>query len=129
MWSKKFLKTISESLAESQTTVYLIKKLEDSSRLKALSSLNPDKIYLENISSVFGVSYAIAKLLCETAVRRGVFSRSIEVLCPDDTVAVTVTSEDDLPLFVLCTTFQDGDYDENEYAASCGVRFEADFLK
>jgi hypothetical protein len=117
MWFKRLLNTISENLADTQLAVYLIKTLEDSKRLKALSRLNPEKIYIENIRSVFGVSYRIAKLLCETAVRQGMLSRSVEVLCPDDRVAATANSEEELPPTVNCTLLEDGVYEEKEYTA------------
>ena len=48
----------------------------------AIASLDPEKIYLENVRSALGVSTFQAKLYCETAVRRGVFRKRVEVVCP-----------------------------------------------
>jgi len=44
---------------------------------------NPDKIYVENIRSFFGVSSSIAKAMCEFAVRSGHFSKHVGYICPN----------------------------------------------
>lgn len=74
-----------------------------------LAALNPDRIYLENVRSILGVSSARAKNVCDTAVRRGVFIRRFQVLCPDGTVAITADRESDLPQVVRCW------HDEEEF--------------
>jgi hypothetical protein len=73
-----------------------------------LSRLNPDKIYVENVRSILGVSYKSALNICETAVRQGVFQKGVEVKCPDGSVAVTAPSRDQLPPEVRCWKQEDG---------------------
>jgi hypothetical protein len=77
-----------------------------------LAQLNPNKIYVENIRSLLGVSSKAAQAICETAVRQGLFSRKIEVMCPDGSVAETADSEDRLSEFVPCRIEEDGQPDE-----------------
>ena len=81
----------------------------------ALSSLDPDKIYVENVRSVLGVSNAEARRICETATRQGVFSKRIEVLCPDGSVAASADTVDDLPEVVHCWTEEGGHFEETDF--------------
>jgi hypothetical protein len=71
-------------------------------REDVIAKLNPEKIYVENVRSALGVSYAAAVRFCETAVRQGFFSPGIEVLCPDGMVAAAAGKEEDLPVTVHC---------------------------
>ena len=76
--------------------------------LDALASLDPSRIYVENVRSVFGVSHTAAVRFCETAVRQGIFERLIEVRCPDGSVPTSAPTEDKLPDTVPCYTHTDG---------------------
>ena len=102
MWFQKFLDIINPFPSENP-----ISGIED-----ALARLNPDKIYVENVRSLLDVSYRTAEQMCETAVRQGFFTKRIEVLCPDDSVAVSAEKEDDLPATVTRWQETDGDYEE-----------------
>jgi hypothetical protein len=109
MWFEKFLNTIREIL-----------HLDPLSGIdqEALSKLNPKKIYIENVRSILGVSHKHAKSLCEAAVRRGVFTRGIEVLCPDSTVVTSSDRESSLPATVICLIDESGNYEEREFSTS-----------
>jgi hypothetical protein len=91
----------------------LIVKLLPSSGLsgkeEAISRLDPDKIYVENVRSVLGVSSTEAERICESAARQGVFDRFIEVLCPDGVVATLADSEAKLPTTVMCWSDEDSE--------------------
>jgi len=82
----------------------------------AIAKLDPDKIYLENVRSVLGVSTFQAKLYCETAVRRGIFRKRVEVVCPDGSVAVSARDESELPEVVKCWQEDGGEFTQVEYA-------------
>jgi hypothetical protein len=86
---------------------------EDSLRL---SSLDPEKIYIENVRSILGVSYSSAMRICETAVRQGLFKRFVEVKCPDGAVAASANTEAELPKTVRCWTETDGHLEEVEFS-------------
>jgi hypothetical protein len=58
-----------------------------------LSSLNPKKIYIENVRSILGVSYGSAKRICETAVRQGFFQRYVEFKSPEGAVVAVAPAE------------------------------------
>jgi hypothetical protein len=73
-----------------------------------LTTIDPHKIYVENVRSVLGVSYAEALRILETAVRQQVFEKRVEVLCPDGTVAASASKEEELPQNVCCWTEEDG---------------------
>lgn len=98
--SKRFLKIISD---------FFITTPE---RMRAFRDLSPQRIYVENVRSLLGTNSWIAKQICETAVRQGLFVKRIEVLCPDGTVAVTVGNVDDIPATVQCRNEVDGETEE-----------------
>lgn len=105
MWLTKFLDITSRFLPASPTAGIN----------EALADLNPDKIYIENVRSVLGVSYRQAVDLCEIAVRQGFFQRGVEVKCPDGAVAALADSESSLPQLVNCwTEEEDGHIKEVE---------------
>jgi hypothetical protein len=79
---------------------------------EALTRLNPNKIYTENVRSVLGVSSKSAKRIIDTAVRQGVFQRCVEVVCPGGAVAASAESEDKLPDTVRCWKEEDGNHEE-----------------
>jgi hypothetical protein len=104
MWLTKFLDITSRLLPSNP-----VAGIED-----ALADLNPDKIYVENVRSVLGVSYGKAMDICEIAVRQGFFQRGVEVKCPDGAVAASANSEADLPPMVHCWTEEDGQFKDVE---------------
>ena len=61
----------------------------------AIASLNPDKMYVENVRSVLGVSTETAVDACEAAVRQGLFRRRIEIISPDGSIATSASCEED----------------------------------
>jgi hypothetical protein len=85
-----------------------------SGKEEAIARLNPDKIYLENVRSVLGVSTARAARFCEIAVRQGLFRRGVEVVCPDGAVAASAETEADLPKTVRCWAEDKGNLEELE---------------
>jgi hypothetical protein len=99
---QKFFETISRLLPERA----LIGNPE------ALADLNPNKIYLENIRSVLGVSSRSAQRICDTAVRQGVFRKYVEVVRPDGAGVVAAESENELPEFVRYWKEEGGNYEE-----------------
>jgi hypothetical protein len=76
--------------------------------VQLLAALNPDKFYVENVRSILGVSHKSAQLICETAVRQGLFERRIEVICPDGAAAASADIEEHLPPTVRCWHREDG---------------------
>ena len=77
--------------------------------IEALSRLNPDKIYLENVRSVLNVSHRKAKYICDTAVKQGAFESWIEVRWSDGSVVATAKTEAELPSTVRCWIERDGE--------------------
>jgi hypothetical protein len=107
MLFKKFLDLISRFFLPSSLPLGLSREL---------SRLDPHKIYVENVRSILGVSSKAAEEVCETAVRRGIFRRMVEVLCPDGSVAAVADSENHLPGKVQCIEDEDGHFSEVEVA-------------
>jgi len=75
MWFERFWQLIDRSA--------IGKAVEKRRRLLHYTG-EPQRIYIENVRSFFGVSYRIAKGLCELGVREGLLDRCEAVLCPHD---------------------------------------------
>lgn len=91
-WFDAFLKRISESFPARVSP----------EAVKQLARIDPERISLENVRSVLGVSASQAQRVVDTAVRRGVMTRRLQVYCPDGSVAVTVQNEEKIPPTVRC---------------------------
>ena len=72
MLSLKFLETIKQRL-----TAGSVDRLSDK-----ISTLNPDKMYLENIRYVMGLPSIAVKAFCQLAVRTGILKECVEYQCP-----------------------------------------------
>lgn len=68
--------------------------------LSKVSSLNPERIDVENVRSVLGLSYGNALRILETAVRQGVFHKHIGVLRPDGSIGASADTERGLPTHI-----------------------------
>ena len=108
----KFLRRISSRL------------LLSPARLKAIETLDPSHIYVENVRSLFGISTSLAKRLCELAVRQGFLEKRIQVLCPDQAVADEAATEDQLLPEVRCWEDVQGNFQETLYPTSRLKRLE-----
>jgi hypothetical protein len=84
-----------------------------------IDQLDPERIYVENVRSFFGVPFGIAQLLCEMAVRERLFLRRYGVMCPYcDRIIVSVKSEKDIPDRLLCEVCERNERDRYEYSRS-----------
>jgi hypothetical protein len=76
-------------------------------KLNVLEHTNPDRIYVENIRSFYGLPSFIAKFLCEMAVKEGLFTKHIGVECPNEgRLMITASSTKSLPETVHCRNCQ-----------------------
>jgi hypothetical protein len=83
-----------------------------SEQLRLLSQLDTHQIYVENVRSLLGVSHREAVNILETAVRQGVFTKKIGVICPDGHVAAEAETEDRLPPTIHCSSEDDEGFPE-----------------
>jgi hypothetical protein len=81
-------------------------------RLRALAKIDPKRIYVENIRAVVGSNTWIAKLICDTAVRQGIFKRKIQVMSRDGAVALTVSDHSQIPEHLTHLAIIAGDLEE-----------------
>ena len=95
--SKRFLQIISDRL------------IATPARLKVFSALDTQHIYVENVRALLGTSTWIARQICETAVRQGLFVKRIQILCPDGAAALTVDDDKAIPEEVQCWREVDGE--------------------
>src|SRR5882724_5086868 len=49
---------------------------------KIIEKTDPERIYVENVRAFFGLPYTAAYMMCEAAVREGVFEKRIGLPCP-----------------------------------------------
>lgn len=76
-------------------------------KAKIVESTDPDKIYVENIRSFFGITTRMAKYLCEVAVKNGVLKKQYGVVCKNDSCKRIIKRYDkreDIPQGISCKT-------------------------
>ena len=72
---------------------------------KSLETLNPDRIYIENIRSVLGSNTRIATIICNIAVRQGFFVKRYALACKNDScdrILASYSSLDQIPKRITC---------------------------
>ncbi len=70
-----------------------------------LKEINPERFYVENVRSFFNLSFGLAKLLCEMAVREKYFVKKIGLECPNDSsIIASHEAEERLSGMVRCET-------------------------
>jgi len=102
MWLEKFLSTMARYFPSKRLS------------RDAISQLNPDKIYVENVRSLLDVSYSSAVEILEDGLKQGWLRCGVEVRCPDGSVAASADTEDGLPQTVTCTQEEGGHPEEVE---------------
>jgi hypothetical protein len=73
--------------------------------LQTIKKLDPSRIYVENVRSIYNISSVRARVLCEMAVRDNVFQRKIGLICPNSDcgrIIAQYDSYDDIPATVTC---------------------------
>lgn len=90
-------------------------------RADALGKLNPHEIHVENIRSVFNVSFRAATYYCEKAVHHNFFAKKYVFKCPQcGVVAHEFTNKLNLPDTIACGNCRD--MDETTYEFSINER-------
>ena len=81
-----------------------------------IDQLDPDRIYVENVRSFFGLPYSVARMLCEMAVRERLFLRRYGVMCPQcDRIILSVKSESEIPAVLTCDVCKQNERDRYEF--------------
>ena len=71
--------------------------------LETISTIDPGKIYVENIRSFMKVSSQKARTFCEMAVRERLFVRKIGLICPnEERVLEEYDDENQFPETITC---------------------------
>ncbi|HCT29455.1 MAG TPA: hypothetical protein DIW31_01685 [Bacteroidales bacterium] len=87
-------------------------------RLKIIASTDPERIYVENVRSFYGVKTSVAKIFCEMATKDNLFRKNFAVNCPNDScqrVIVTFNSKHDIPESIICEHCQLLEKDKFEF--------------
>ena len=70
---------------------------------EAIESIDPERIYVENVRALFGLSHTLTRVALEAAVREGALERRIGVVCPyDGHIVKSFSSEEVVPESVSC---------------------------
>jgi hypothetical protein len=88
-------------------------------QLQVLESMEPDKLYVENVRHFFGVSKENAEFLCEEATKEGLLKRKIGLLCLNDhNVILAVDHENEIPEEVKCDICEDMQRDRSIFESA-----------
>ncbi len=87
--------------------------------LKTINSINPGKIYIENVRAFFHVPRSVAKLMCEMAVVDKLFERKIGLVCPGcHRILASFSTELEIPEIISCDICEAEDKDVFEHRTS-----------
>jgi hypothetical protein len=87
--------------------------------LETISSIDPGKIYIENIRNFLKVSSHKALTFCEMAVTQNVFERRIGIVCPNDgRVIEEYENENQIPETITCHICELEDREPNTFKTS-----------
>lgn len=88
-------------------------------KLEILAATDADHIYVENVRSFFNVPSAVAHIMCEEAVDKGVLVKRIGYLCPNDKNILFHLSEEVAPEEVVtCAICEQEDGRQSEFRAT-----------
>ena len=76
-------------------------------QLDIIEKTDPNRIFVENIRSFYGMPTKVAKFFCDLAVREGVFIKKYAVVCPNSScerIIRTFDSLDEIPAEITCET-------------------------
>ena len=65
--------------------------------MTAVTDLDPERIYVENVRSILGVPHLVAKAVCEIGVREGTLKRRYAYYCANNDHRVIAISDEPLP--------------------------------
>ncbi|MDF7813591.1 hypothetical protein P1X16_19595 [Hymenobacter sp. YC55] len=86
-------------------------------RLNILEHTDPNRIYVEQVRSFYGVPKFVAKYLCEKAVQKGLFVKRFGVECPNEgRLIITAGSREELPRVIYCSNCEALEEDKYEFA-------------
>lgn len=75
---------------------------------KLIQATDPERIYVENVRSFFHIPFKAAKLLCDLAVKEGLFRKKYGVTCPScGRIIKSYNSENQIEEEVTCETCKD----------------------
>lgn len=87
-----------------------------------ISALNPERFYLENVRSIFGITTFEARLLCEMAVEQKLFQKRIALICPDPEchgrIIATFRTLAEIPETISCSLCEAEDHEQISYNTS-----------
>lgn len=93
-------------------------------KAEQIRETDPDRIYVENVRSFFGMTTRLARTLCELAVKEGVFERRVAAICPNDArVITTYPSQKEIPERLKCLTCELNEAERYEFDAA-ELKFE-----
>lgn len=90
-----------------------------SNKLKnAIHSLDPDRIYVENVRSILNVNSRLAKIVCNLAVKKGYFKRYYAVECKNDSCGRIIESfeeKEEIPSELHCYICKDDGLEKTSF--------------
>lgn len=90
--------------------------------LHTIKDIDPGKIFVENVRSVYKIPQFAARVLCEMAVQDKLFEKKIGLICPAPTCNKRIIAEfnsfDELPDEVACAVCEGEGLDQFIYKTS-----------
>jgi len=88
-------------------------------KLELIGNTEPERIYVENIRSFYGITTPVAHFFCEMAVKENLFEKMHGVECPNcNRIIDSARFETSFPEIIYCETCQLLERDRYEFRKS-----------
>lgn len=87
-------------------------------QLELLEKMESDKLYIENVRSLFNISFENAKFLCDSGVKEGIFTKRIGLLCPNEDcsrILLSINEKQEIPNEISCDGCEDMERDRSHF--------------
>jgi len=84
--------------------------------LQTIDNIDPGKIYVENVRSLYNLPRFAARLMCEMAVQEHIFTKKIGVVCPNcNRIIEEFDNINQIPETIYCHICDAEDAEQNTY--------------
>ena len=100
--------------------------------LRTIENIDPGKIYVENVRSMYNIPRFAARLLCEMAVVDNIFIKKIGVICGNEEcnrVIDQFNSNEEIPKIISCDICESEDREHSSFNTADLRRIEFYQLK
>jgi hypothetical protein len=84
--------------------------------LQTIDGIDPGKIYVENVRSLYNLPRFAARLICEMAVQENIFSKKVGLVCPNcNRIIEEYNSIEEMPKEIHCHICESEEFENSDF--------------